>query len=79
MKGCCCISWRELLYTLPPPTLPHFCNLLIAFFKGAAQTWERFTSEFAPGGLIDEATAEERELAHMPAANDENEGLLGSF
>ena len=61
------------------PTLPHFCNLLIAFFKGAAQTWKRFTSEFSPGGLIDEATAEEKELAHMPAANDENEGLLGSF
>jgi hypothetical protein len=61
------------------PTLPHFHNLLIAFFKGAAQTWERFTSEFAPGGLIDEATAEERELAHMPATNDENEGLLGTF
>jgi hypothetical protein len=38
-----------------------------------------FTSEFAPGGLIDEATAEERELAWMPATNDENEGALGSF
>ena len=61
------------------PTLPHFRNLLIAFFKGAAETWERFTSEFAPGGLIDEATAEERELAWLPAANDENEGFLGSF
>ena len=45
------------------PTLPHFCNLLIAFFKGAAETWEHFTSEFAPGGLIDETTAEERALA----------------
>ena len=53
------------------PTLPHFCNLFIDFFKGAAQTWECFTSEFTPAGLIDEATAEERELAHMPAANDE--------
>ena len=63
----------------PTPTLPHCHNLLIAFFKGAAQTWKRFTSEFSPGGLIDEATAEERELAHMPASNDENEGLLGSF
>jgi hypothetical protein len=29
--------------------------------------------------LIDEATAEERELAWMPATNDENEGALGSF
>ena len=52
---------------------------MIAFFKEAAETWEHFTSEFAPGGLIDEATAEEQELAHMPAENDENEGLLGSF
>ena len=61
------------------PTLPHFHNLLIAFLKGAAQTWKCFTSEFSPGGLIDEATAEKKELAHIPAANDENEGLLGSF
>ena len=61
------------------PTLPHYRDLLIAFFKGAAETWEHFTSEFAPGGLIDEATAEERELAWMPATNDENEGFLGSF
>jgi len=61
------------------PKLPYFHDLLISFFKGAAETWERFTSEFVPGGLIDEATAEERELAWMPATNDENEGLLGSF
>jgi len=61
------------------PTLPHFHNLFIAFFQGAAETWIRFTSEFAPGGLIDEATTEERELAWMPATNDENEGALGSF
>jgi len=44
-------------------TLPHFYNLFIAFFQGAAETWIRFTSEFAPGGLTDEAAAEERELA----------------
>ncbi len=61
------------------PMLPHFHNLFLAFFEGAAETWIRFTSEFAPGGLIDEATAEERELAWMPATNDENEGALGSF
>lgn len=61
------------------PTLPHFRPLLDAFLRGALETWERFTSEFAPGGLIDEATAEERELAWMPATNDENEGALGSF
>src|SRR6266568_6380667 len=60
-------------------SLPHLQDLLVVFFKGAAETWKRFTSEFAPGGLIDEATAEERELAWMPATNDENEGALGSF
>jgi len=52
---------------------------LIAFFKGAAETWEHFTSEFTPDGLIDEATAEERKLAWLPTANDENEEFLGSF
>ena len=61
------------------PELPHFHELLLAFLNGASQTWERFTSEFAPGGLIDEATAEEKELAWLPASNDENEGSLGSF
>jgi hypothetical protein len=61
------------------PTLPHFSDLLVTFFKGAADTWKRFTSEFAPGGLIDEATAEEKDIAWMPATNDENEGALGSF
>ncbi|KAF9474254.1 hypothetical protein BDN70DRAFT_908580 [Pholiota conissans] len=61
------------------PTLPHFRELFIAFFTGAAETWMRFTSEFAPGGLIDEATVEEKELAWMPTTNDENEGALGSF
>ena len=39
----------------------------------------RFTSEFAPGGLIDEATVEEKEMAWMPRTNDVNEGALGSF
>jgi hypothetical protein len=61
------------------PSLPHLKPLLVAFFKGALVTWKRFTSEFAPGGLIDEATAEEKELAWMPPTNDVNEGALGSF
>ena len=59
--------------------LPYFKDLLVAFFTGAANTWEQFTSEFAEGGLIDEVTAEERDLAWLPATNDENEGALGSF
>ncbi|TEB23253.1 hypothetical protein FA13DRAFT_1757092 [Coprinellus micaceus] len=61
------------------PTLPHLSSLLRAFFSGAGKTWERFTSEFAPGGLIDEASLEEKELAWMLPTNDINEGALGSF
>ena len=61
------------------PSLPHLETLLVAFFRGALVTWKRFTSEFAPGGLIDEATAEEKDLAWMPATNDVNEGALGAF
>ena len=60
-------------------TLPHLVPLLRAFFEDASVTWKRFTSEFAPGDLIDEATADERELAWMPPTNDVNEGALGSF
>lgn len=59
--------------------MPHFREALVAFLKGASETWSRFTSEFAPGGLIDEATTEEKELAFMPPTNDENEGALGEF
>jgi hypothetical protein len=59
--------------------LPYLEELLVAFFTGADETWTRFTSEFAPNGLIDGATIEERDLAWMPATNDENEGALGSF
>ena len=52
---------------------------MVAFFKGAAETWKCFTSEFAPGGLIDEATTEEKDLAWMPSTNDANEDALGAF
>src|SRR6266446_9018538 len=61
------------------PELPYFRELLVAFFTGAAETWARFISEFAPGGLIDEATIEEKDLAWMPTTNDVNEGALGQF
>jgi hypothetical protein len=61
------------------PSLPHLKPLLVAFFQGAAETWKRFTSEFAPGGLIDEVSQEEHDLAWMLPTNDINEGALGSF
>ncbi len=61
------------------PELPHLKPVLVAFFKGASETWKRFTSEFTPGGLIDEATQEEKDLAFVPPTNDEEEGALGAF
>ena len=61
------------------PELPYLKPLLVRFFQGAAKGWKRFTSEFAPGGLIDEATLEEKDLAWLPTTNDVNEGALGSF
>ena len=61
------------------PSLPYLKELVAIFFEGAGETWKRFTSEFSPGGLIDEATTHERALAWMPPTNDVNEGALGSF
>lgn len=58
---------------------PHLQELLVAFFQGSLQTWRRFTTEFTPGGIIDEATDDEKNLAWLPATNDLNEGILGSF
>ncbi|KAI0039142.1 hypothetical protein FA95DRAFT_1453394, partial [Auriscalpium vulgare] len=77
------LQWHrpEAMYAVRAlaPRLPHLEGALVAFLRGALTTWERFTSEFAPGGLIDLATASERERAWMPATNDANEGALGSF
>ena len=61
------------------PKLPHLRPLLVAFFTGALETWERFTAEFAEGGLIDKATPEQRERAWMPITNDRSEGSLGAL
>ncbi|KAF8804592.1 hypothetical protein BYT27DRAFT_7259078 [Phlegmacium glaucopus] len=60
------------------PELPCITAITIAFFRGSLPTWTRFSAEFAPGGLIDEATAEEKHLSWMPATNDTNEGALGA-
>lgn len=59
--------------------MPYIKLLLVAFFEGALATWIRFSAEFAPGGLIDTATADERLEAWMPSTNDANEGALGSY
>lgn len=59
--------------------LPYLCELFIAFMEEALVTWERFTSEFESGGVIDSTTQEEKDLAWLPTTNDHNEGRLGSW
>ncbi|OBZ67070.1 hypothetical protein A0H81_13053 [Grifola frondosa] len=59
--------------------LPHLQGVLVAFFEGALETWERFTVEFAPGGTISQLTEDQRNEAWMKSTNDDNEGGLGSF
>lgn len=77
------LLWQspEVFHTISQlkPQLLHLKPLLVQFLEGAATTWTWFTSEFAPGGLIDESTANEKDLAWMPATNDANESALGSF
>ncbi|THU89149.1 hypothetical protein K435DRAFT_802981 [Dendrothele bispora CBS 962.96] len=59
------------------PDLPQLQPITLAFFRGSLPTWKRFSSEFAPSGLIDEASADEKQLAWMPSTNNANEGRLG--
>ncbi|KAE9385938.1 hypothetical protein BT96DRAFT_949484 [Gymnopus androsaceus JB14] len=61
------------------PNLPHLQDISLTFFRGSLATWTHFSSEFAPGGLIDEATPAEKWLAWMPATNDVNKGILGYY
>jgi hypothetical protein len=61
------------------PELPHLSDLVVVFFKGACGTWNHFTTEFTPGGMIDGATDLQKELACMPVTNGVNEGMLGSL
>src|SRR5258708_1560848 len=58
---------------------PHLSNVLVRFFGGAVENWRHFTTEFTPGGVTDAATDILKELAWMPATNDVNEGILGSY
>jgi hypothetical protein len=45
------------------PTLPYLKEITTAFFMGTLTTWKRFSAEFTPGGLIDTASASEKQLA----------------
>lgn len=58
------------------PSLPHLPGALVAFFRGALEGWERFSTEFAPDGQIATATSAERQQAFMLPTNDHNESGL---
>ncbi|KAJ7120405.1 hypothetical protein C8R44DRAFT_737216 [Mycena epipterygia] len=60
-------------------SLPHPRTITLAVFRGALTTWVRFSAEFAPGGVIDQCSAAEKQLAWMPSTNDANEGALGGY
>jgi hypothetical protein len=61
------------------PDLPDLSRMISAMFSGAADTWVRFTPEFAEGGPIDLIPAEIRSKLYIPSTNDHNEGGLGSW
>jgi hypothetical protein len=61
------------------PELPHLRRCVVNMFRGARDACSGFLSEFAVGGTVDSATAEERELAFRPPTNDCSEGDLGCF
>ncbi|KAF8954451.1 hypothetical protein BDZ97DRAFT_1590776, partial [Flammula alnicola] len=58
-------------------SLPHLRECLIAFFKGALETWYRFTSEFAEDSIIAGLSQAEKDRIHIDTTNDPNEGNLG--
>ncbi|KAG8790923.1 hypothetical protein FRC12_010657 [Ceratobasidium sp. 428] len=59
--------------------LPYLESLLVAFCRGASQTWVRFTDEFALDAPLASLSPEQRNLAFMPPTNDVNEGALGTW
>ncbi|KAJ7201493.1 hypothetical protein B0H12DRAFT_977636, partial [Mycena haematopus] len=59
--------------------LPDLSATISAMFRGAAEGWVHFTPEFHVGGTFDQLTDKERARIFIPAHNDHNEGMLGSF
>ncbi|KAI0075797.1 hypothetical protein K474DRAFT_1676080 [Panus rudis PR-1116 ss-1] len=59
------------------PTLPYLREALVAFMKGALETWRRFCREFAEDGRIATLSSAKRERIAVCATNDANESQLG--
>jgi len=58
-------------------SLPHLRELLVAFFQGALETWNRFTEDICGDPKVTGATPEQRRLAFRHPTNDKNEGAFG--
>ncbi|KAF7343808.1 hypothetical protein MSAN_01963900 [Mycena sanguinolenta] len=59
--------------------LPYVCEMVTALFKGCAEGWCQFTSEFVHGGPIDTLPESLQHLVAVSATNDPNEGILGTM
>ncbi|KAL1732840.1 hypothetical protein EV714DRAFT_270463 [Schizophyllum commune] len=59
--------------------LKNLRQMLVSFIEGAKVTWLRFSSEYAPGGVIDGMSEDERSHVFLNATNDRNEGALGAW
>ncbi|KAJ7442078.1 hypothetical protein B0H11DRAFT_2251704 [Mycena galericulata] len=59
--------------------LPNLFLLISEMFAGCADGWRQFTPEFKIGGTFDQLTPEQRAILFIPATNDCNEGMLGSY
>ncbi|KAF8234101.1 hypothetical protein L208DRAFT_1263661 [Tricholoma matsutake] len=74
-------EWPKLFYAVQrmADSLLHLEPCLIAFFKGALETWEQFSSEFMDGGKISQLSEAKKDCLFIPATNDHNEGTLESL
>ena len=56
---------------------PHLRSALVAFFKGALETWRLFSRDILNNPKVTGATPEQRYRAFRRPTNDHNEGSLG--
>ncbi|KAJ6595247.1 hypothetical protein DFH09DRAFT_1025056 [Mycena vulgaris] len=61
--------------------LPHLESILVAFLKGALETWKKktFSSEYDEDGPINSLTPAEKVLYFIPPTNDRNESVFGGL
>ncbi|THV01335.1 hypothetical protein K435DRAFT_572870, partial [Dendrothele bispora CBS 962.96] len=60
-------------------SLPHLSGALKAYMLGAAETWKRFSNEFAEDGVIAQLSPHSRSKIFINPTNDAQEGRLGQL